>query len=91
MTERASSVSVPLYFAGLAASIVLGTIAYVFVVAPVLFGDPTWVVDTSAPDGQMRAIRRGITLPTLLGIVFVTLAAVAHGWLYVNYPRVINQ
>lgn len=91
MAEHSSSVSVRLYLAGLGASIVLGALGYVFVVAPILFGDPTWVGDTSPPDGQMRAIRRGITLPTLLGIGFVTLAAVAHGWLYVNYPRLLNQ
>lgn len=91
MAERHSSVSVRLYLAGLATSLVLGALVYVFVVAPVLFGDPGWVVDTSAPDSQMRTIRRGVTIPTLLGIAFVTLTAVAHGWLYVNYPRLLNQ
>lgn len=90
MTERHSSVSVRLYLAGLGASIVLGALAYVFVIAPLLFGDPSWVVDASPPDGQMRTINRGITIPTLLGIGFVTLTAVAHGWLYVNYPRLLN-
>ena len=91
MTESSSSVSVPLYLAGLGTSIALGTLAYVFFVAPLLFGDPMWMGDTSAPDGQMRAIGRGLTIPTLLGIVFVTIAAVVHGWLYANYPRLLNQ
>jgi hypothetical protein len=90
MTDT-SSVSVPLYLGGLGASIVLATLAYVVVVAPLLFGDPAWVGDASAPDGQMRAIGRGVTLPTVLGIVFVTFAAVAHGWLYVNYPRLLDR
>lgn len=83
--------SVPFYFAGLGAAIVLGTLVYVLVIAPLLFGDPAWVVDASPPDGQMRVISRGITLPTVLGIVFVALASVAHGWLYVNYPRLLNR
>jgi hypothetical protein len=39
----------------------------------------------------MRTIARGITLPTVLGIAFVTVGAVAHGWLYVNYPRLLDR
>ncbi|WP_227132171.1 hypothetical protein [Halorubellus salinus] len=91
MTESTAPVSVRSYIAGLAASIVLGTLLYVFVVAPLLFGDPSWVVDGSPPDGQMRAVSRGVTLPSIGGIAFVTVAAVAHGWLYVNYPRLLDR
>lgn len=31
----------PLYLAGLATSIIIGTITYFFVIAPLLFGDPS--------------------------------------------------
>ncbi|WP_323674697.1 hypothetical protein [Halorubellus sp. PRR65] len=91
MTESTPGVSVRFYLAGLGAAIVLGTLAYAFVLAPLLFGDPAWVSDGSAPDNQLRATGRGITLPTLVGIAFVTVCAVGHGWLYVNYPHLLDR
>ncbi|MCT9095472.1 hypothetical protein [Haloarchaeobius sp. HME9146] len=90
MADDTPSVSVTGYLAGLAAAIVLGTLAYGFVLVPLLFGDAAFVQDTSRPDSQMQAIGPGFTLPTVLGIAFVTVVAVAHGWLYVNYPRLLD-
>ncbi|WP_440992188.1 hypothetical protein [Haloarchaeobius baliensis] len=87
MTDSTSSVSVRWYLAGLAVSLLLASVVYAVVVLPLVFGDAAPVQDTSPPDGQMRVVDRGMTLPTVVGIGFVTVAAVAHGWLYKHYPR----
>ncbi|WP_435362904.1 hypothetical protein [Haloarchaeobius sp. DYHT-AS-18] len=91
MTENTSSVSVTWYLVGLGVSLVLGTVLYVFVLAPLLFGDPAFLQDTPAPDAQMQVLGPGFTLPLVVGIGFVTVTAVAHGWLYLNYPRLLEK
>ncbi|MFD1644155.1 hypothetical protein [Haloarchaeobius litoreus] len=87
MADSTTGVSVTWYLTGLAVSLLLATVVYGLFVLPLLFGDAALVQDTTAPDGQMRTVSRGVTVPTLVGIGFVTLAAVAHGWLYKHFPR----
>ena len=87
MADDTTSVSVTWYLTGLALSLLLATLVYGVIVLPLLYGDAALVQDTSAPDTRMRVVSRGVTLPTIVGIGFVTVAAVAHGWLYTHYPR----
>ena len=91
MSDDASTVSVEWYLAGLETTVAASAVLWALVLAPLAFGDPAWVADASAPSTEMRDVSRGVTLPTVFGIAFVAVCAVGHGWLYVNYPRLLDR
>lgn len=91
MADETPSVSVRWYLAGVATTIAGSTVRWALVLAPLVFGDPAWVGDGSAPDARMQLLGPGWTLPTILGLAFVAGRAVGHSWLYVHYPRFLDR